>query len=134
MADDVDVPAPKKRRAASGIERPKGVASQFRQTDTSDVEAVSKMFEGKEFCVVNGTKGLSKEEAERKIAEVRNMRRLQLSSNLLPGHWPHPPVTPIAMSVPHLVLKLFAYACASSRCVKGSQIFAVNYFPQLEQP
>ena len=31
---------------------------------------VSKMFEGKEFCVINGPKGLSKEDMERKIAEV----------------------------------------------------------------
>ena len=28
------------------------------------------MFEGKEFCVINGPKGLSKEDMERKIAEV----------------------------------------------------------------
>ena len=31
---------------------------------------VSKMFDGKEFCVINGPKGLSKEDMERKIAEV----------------------------------------------------------------
>ncbi len=31
---------------------------------------VSRMFEGKEFCVINGPRGLSKEEMERKIAEV----------------------------------------------------------------
>ena len=29
------------------------------------------MFDGKEFCVINGPRGLSKEEIERKIAEVR---------------------------------------------------------------
>ena len=28
------------------------------------------MFEGKEFCIINGPKGLSKEDMERKIAEV----------------------------------------------------------------
>lgn len=31
---------------------------------------VSKMLEGKQFCVINGPRGLSKEEMERKIAEV----------------------------------------------------------------
>ena len=36
----------------------------------SDVSEVSKMFEGKEFCVVNGNRELNKAEAERKIAEV----------------------------------------------------------------
>ena len=39
--DDTDVgPATKKRKVASRIERPKGVAPQFRQTDTSDVQEV----------------------------------------------------------------------------------------------
>ena len=61
---------PKKRKVATGIERPKGVASQFRHTDVSNVEEVSKMFDGKEFCVVNGSSRLSKADAERKIAEV----------------------------------------------------------------
>ena len=65
-----EAPATKKHRVATGVERPKGVASQFRHTDVSDVEEVSKMFEGKEFCVVNGTSRLSKADAERKIAEV----------------------------------------------------------------
>ncbi len=64
------LPQPKKRKVVTGIERPKGVASQFRHTDVSDVEEVSKMFEGKEFCVVNGSSRLSKADAERKIAEV----------------------------------------------------------------
>lgn len=71
LADDEDQPPQaKKRRVASAVEKPRGVASQFRQTDVSDVREVSKMFEGKEFCVVNGTRGLTKEDAERKIAEV----------------------------------------------------------------
>lgn len=69
-ADMESLPPSKKRKLASAIERPRGVASQFRQTDVSDVSATSKMFEGKEFCVVNGTRGLSKADAERKIAEV----------------------------------------------------------------
>jgi len=30
---------------------------------------VSKMLEGKQFCVINGPRGFSKEETERKIAE-----------------------------------------------------------------
>ena len=70
--DDTEAqPATKKRRMASSrIERPRGVASQFRQTDITDVEEVSKMFEGKEFCVVNGPRDFPKDEIERKIAEV----------------------------------------------------------------
>ena len=68
--DDTQQPAPKRRKIASGIERPRGVASQFRQTDVSDVHEVSKIFEGKEFCVVNGNQVMNKEEIERKIAEV----------------------------------------------------------------
>ena len=72
LIDDTEQqPATKKRKVASGIERPRGVASQFRQTDISDVQEISNMFNGKEFCVINGTRGLSKEEAERKIAEVQ---------------------------------------------------------------
>lgn len=66
-----EAPAPKKRRVGAGVERPKGVAAQFRPADVSNVKAVSRMFEGKEFCVVNGSKELGKEMAERKIAEVR---------------------------------------------------------------
>ena len=63
--------APKRRKITSSrIERPRGVAEQFRQADVSDVLEVSRMFEGKEFCVVNGTRELSKQEIERKIAEV----------------------------------------------------------------
>ena len=63
--------APKRRKVASSrIERPRGVAEQFRQADVSDVREVSRMFEGKEFCVVNGARELSKHEIERKIAEV----------------------------------------------------------------
>jgi len=72
MDDDMDLmPAAKRRKGASTrVERPRGVASQFRQTDVSDVQEVSKMLEGKQFCVINGPRGLSKEEMERKIAEV----------------------------------------------------------------
>ena len=73
-ASDADeLPAPKRRRAATGVEKPRGVAAQFKHTDVSDVQEVSKMFQGKQFCVVNGSPGLSKEEAERKIAEVTIM-------------------------------------------------------------
>ena len=63
---------PSKRRkvATSRIERPRGVAEQFRRADVSGVKEVSKMFEGKEFCVVNAPKELSKQEMERKIVEV----------------------------------------------------------------
>ena len=75
--DDLDqAPAPKRRKVGTAVERPRGVAAQFRQTDVSGVKEVSHMFEGKEFCVVNGTARLSKEEAERKIAEVGIIRLL----------------------------------------------------------
>lgn len=64
--------APKRRKIASSrIERPRGVAEQFRQADVSDVQEVSRIFEGKEFCIVNGTMELSKQDIERKIAEVK---------------------------------------------------------------
>lgn len=64
--------APKRRKTASSrIERPRGVAEQFRQADVSDVQEVSRIFEGKEFCIVNGTRELSKQDIERKVAEVK---------------------------------------------------------------
>lgn len=73
-------PASKRRKVAtSRIERPRGVAEQFRQADVSDVKEVSKMFEGKEFCVVNAPRELSKQEMERKIAEVNQNDSLSLS-------------------------------------------------------
>ena len=46
------------------------MAEQFRRADVSGVKEVSNMFEGKEFCVVNAPKELSKQEMERKIVEV----------------------------------------------------------------
>eukprot|EP00731_Ephydatia_muelleri_P033439 Em0029g45a len=70
MDGSEDQPATKRRKTTSSrIEKPRGVASQFKQTDVSDVEKVSKMFEGKELCVINGPPGTSKEDLERKIAE-----------------------------------------------------------------
>ncbi|XP_064401547.1 DNA ligase 4-like isoform X2 [Halichondria panicea] len=70
VGDGDQPPAAKKRRVGSArVERPRGVAAQFRQTDTTDVQEVSSMFDGKEFCVVNGPKALPKEEIEKKIAE-----------------------------------------------------------------
>ena len=82
-ASDTELPpATKKRKTAAVVERPRGVASQFRQTDISDISEVSRIFEGKEFCVVNGTKGLEKAEAERKIAEVLYGEMIKLVSCL----------------------------------------------------
>jgi DNA ligase-4 len=46
------------------------VAEQFRRADVSGVKEVSKVFEGKEFCVVNAPRELSKQDMERKIVEV----------------------------------------------------------------
>ena len=65
-------PASKRRKVASSrIERPRGVAEQFRQADVSDIQEVSRIFEGKEFCVINGRREMAKQEMERKIAEVK---------------------------------------------------------------
>ena len=65
-------PASKRRKVAtSRIERPRGVAEQFRQADVSGVKEVSKIFEGKELCVINAPRELSKQEIERKIVEVK---------------------------------------------------------------
>ena len=64
-------PASKRRKVAtSRIERPRGVAEQFRQADVSGVKEVSKIFEGKELCVINAPREMSKQEIERKIVEV----------------------------------------------------------------
>lgn len=42
MGDGDQPPAAKKRRVGSArVERPRGVAAQFRQTDTTDVQEVS---------------------------------------------------------------------------------------------
>ncbi|CAI8009872.1 DNA ligase 4 [Geodia barretti] len=69
-ADGGVAPGKKKRRALGvRVERPKGVAANFRPTDTSDIQEVSSMFGGREFCVVNGTRDFSKEEMEKKIVE-----------------------------------------------------------------
>ena len=77
-------PASKRRKVASSrVERPRGVAEQFRQADVSDVMEVSKMFEGKEFCVVNGPKEMTKQEMERKIAEVTTARQSHVGPCLL---------------------------------------------------
>ena len=77
-------PASKRRKVASSrVERPRGVAEQFRQADVSDVKEVSRMFEGKEFCVVNGPKKMTKQEIERKIAEVTTARQSHVGPCLL---------------------------------------------------
>ena len=47
------------------------MAEQFRQADVSGVKELSKIFEGKEFCVINAPRELSKQEIERKIVEVK---------------------------------------------------------------
>ena len=57
------------------------MAEQFRRADVSGVKGVSKMFERKEFCVVNAPKELSKQEMERKIVEV-NQNCFSLSFSL----------------------------------------------------
>lgn len=43
------------------------VAFPFQAADTSDVIKISRCFSGKEICILNGTKTVSKHELERKI-------------------------------------------------------------------
>jgi DNA ligase-4 len=64
-----DAPPSKRKRTAVRVEMPRGVAVQFRHTDTSDVQETGSMFKGKEFCVVNGTSEMTKEKMERIIVE-----------------------------------------------------------------
>ncbi|XP_072034969.1 DNA ligase 4-like [Amphiura filiformis] len=66
---DEDAPLTKKRKTVARVERPVAVASQYRAADVSDVKQVSKIFEDKEFCVVNGPSSHPKTLLEKRIAE-----------------------------------------------------------------
>ncbi|XP_060566406.1 DNA ligase 4-like [Ruditapes philippinarum] len=61
-------PAKKKRKIVSRAVRPT-LGSQFRAADTSSVQQVSKLLEGKEICVINGPSSCPKQELEKKIVE-----------------------------------------------------------------
>eukprot|EP00118_Oscarella_pearsei_P008725 m.46483 g.46483 ORF g.46483 m.46483 type:complete len:987 (+) comp33697_c0_seq3:313-3273(+) len=69
--DDEDTGSPrKKRKVAVRPQRQRAVAAQFRPADVSSVSQVSKMFEGLEFCIVNGNPGgLSKGDLEKAVVE-----------------------------------------------------------------
>ena len=81
-------PASKRRKVAtSRIERPRGVAEQFRQADVSGVQEISKIFEGKELCIINAPRELSKHEMERKIVEVNLNDSAYSVHKVTAGHW-----------------------------------------------
>lgn len=61
-------PTKKKRKAVTHIIRPT-LGAQFQAAELSDVTQTSKIFEGKEFCVINGPSSLSKAAIEKKVAE-----------------------------------------------------------------
>eukprot|EP00117_Sycon_ciliatum_P015809 scpid30038/ scgid15513/ DNA ligase 4; DNA ligase IV; Polydeoxyribonucleotide synthase [ATP] 4 len=67
--DEIDDESPKKKkRAVVRVERPRTVAMHFQGINVGDVTAVSKMFAGLEFYVVNGPADFSKADVEREIA------------------------------------------------------------------
>eukprot|EP00105_Crassostrea_gigas_P041960 XP_019926108.1 PREDICTED: DNA ligase 4-like isoform X2 [Crassostrea gigas] len=61
-------PTKKKRKVVTHVIRPT-LGAQFQAADLSDVTQTSKIFEGKEFCVINGPSSLSKAAIEKKVAE-----------------------------------------------------------------
>ena len=69
-ADGYEDIAVKKRKLTGGrkIAITRGVASQFRGANVDGVEVTSNTFEGKEFCVVNGSSQFTKNAVELKIA------------------------------------------------------------------
>ncbi|XP_065834565.1 DNA ligase 4-like [Oscarella lobularis] len=69
--DGEDGGTPKnKRKVAIRPVRQRAVAAQFRPADVSSVSQVSKMFEGVEFCIVNGCPGQkTKAELEKAVVE-----------------------------------------------------------------
>ncbi|KAK3736164.1 hypothetical protein QZH41_015551 [Actinostola sp. cb2023] len=69
--DNTTQPSKKKRRLAPRAEQPRAVAAHFRPADVSSVTAVSKLFDGKEFCIINGPTTHSKSHLEKKVVEVR---------------------------------------------------------------
>ncbi|XP_077997197.1 DNA ligase 4-like [Glandiceps talaboti] len=62
-------PKKKKARVMTRPQKVIGIASQFKAADISNVKQVSKMFEGREFCVINGPFSCPKPDIEKKIAE-----------------------------------------------------------------
>ncbi|XP_070569622.1 DNA ligase 4-like [Ptychodera flava] len=67
--DETSEPKKKKTRVMTRPQKVIGIASQFKAADVSNVKQVSKMFEGRELCVVNGPPGHSKSTLEKKIVE-----------------------------------------------------------------
>ncbi|XP_050403534.1 DNA ligase 4 [Patella vulgata] len=61
-------PVKKKRKVVSRVVRPT-VGSRFKAIDTSNITQISKMLEGKEICIINGSSDWSKSELEKKVVE-----------------------------------------------------------------
>lgn len=61
-------PSNSKRRKLNPTSAGVNVAPPFLAGNLSDVKKVSRCFSEKEFCVLNGTESLTKQELERKIA------------------------------------------------------------------
>ncbi|XP_041359150.1 DNA ligase 4-like [Gigantopelta aegis] len=68
LGDSGGEPVKKKRKIVSRFERPT-LMNQFKAADVSKVQQVSKMFENKEFCVINGPLDHPKHELEKKVVE-----------------------------------------------------------------
>ncbi|KAL3869402.1 hypothetical protein ACJMK2_042087 [Sinanodonta woodiana] len=68
LGEDDEGPAKKKRRVVSRAVRPT-LAAQFRAADISSIQQVSEVFEGKEFCIINGPQVCSKQDLEKKVVE-----------------------------------------------------------------
>ncbi|KAK3794568.1 hypothetical protein RRG08_003717 [Elysia crispata] len=64
-----DEPAKKKRRAAPRAVRPT-LMNQFQAADVSNITQVSRVLQGKEFCIMNGPLTLSKQELEKRVVEL----------------------------------------------------------------
>ncbi|XP_031573134.1 DNA ligase 4-like [Actinia tenebrosa] len=67
--DGTSEPTRKKRRVAARVEQPRTVAAHFRPADVSSVTEVSKLFAGKEFCIINGPTSEPKAQLEKKVVE-----------------------------------------------------------------
>ncbi|XP_069127951.1 DNA ligase 4-like [Argopecten irradians] len=67
--NDGEEPVKKKRKVVSRVVRPT-LGAQFKGADVASITQVSKMLEGKEFCVVNGPSAFPKHAIETKIVEL----------------------------------------------------------------
>ncbi|XP_052257350.1 DNA ligase 4-like [Dreissena polymorpha] len=65
---DTEEPSKKKRKVVTRTVRPT-LGEQFRAADTSNVQQVSKILEGREVCIINGPGGWNKQKLEEKVVE-----------------------------------------------------------------